>query len=736
VTDTQPNRADVDPRILGQLLAAQSTLSVFSARQRVGEFLRRALEELPGVARCAVCLTGTDQPELEARVVLECKGCEASHPITESAPVHDCSVTEQVGYRGIPVRTREHQFGFFLIQVEEEAVFAPYAPFVENMAGSLAINLERQWQRDQLEEANTELQRHRDHLEDLVQDRTVALQLGLQRERRLNTVLKAVRAVNQLIIREKDEDRLLQEACRILTDVRDFACVMINRLNKKGGVELAAVSIGGAGEVPGGGRSMLEEQPDCCRKALASDTPILRHHRASGCKACPAGGEGRETPCMAMAMRHGEQEYGVLTAALPTEIAQDPDEQALFSEVAGDLAMALHDIELERRHHQLEERLKGAEKMEAIGRLAGGVAHDFNNLLSVILSYTGFAIEELKPSDPIREDIQEIQNAGERAATLTRQLLAFSRKLVLEPKVINLNTVVSNMESMLRRLLGEDIEIVVHLAGGLGSVEADPGQLEQVIMNLAVNARDAMPNGGKLAIETQDTELDEAYASQHASVMPGQYVMLSVTDTGLGMDDETMAHVFEPFFTSKEQGKGTGLGLATVYGIVKQSGGNIWVYSEPGIGATFKVYLPRVEAPAARAVKSRSSGVVASGDETVLIVEDEDGVRRIAERILRGGGYQVLSAANGGEALLLCEKHGGSIDMLLTDVVMPHMSGRELAERLVKDGMPFKVLYMSGYTNNAIVQHGVLEEGTRFISKPFTSAELFRAVREVLDDSA
>lgn len=381
---------------------------------------------------------------------------------------------------------------------------------------------------------------------------------------------------------------------------------------------------------------------------------------------------------------------------------------------------------------QTEEQLVAAQRLEAVGRLAGGVAHDFNNLLSVILAYAGFALDQLHKSDPIRADIEEVHEAGQRAAAVTRQLLAFSRKQVLEPQVTNLNSIIEGIERMLRRLLGEDIDIHVHTASNLGNVMADPGQLEQVIMNLAVNARDAMPTGGKLTIETANIDLDEDYAEQHISVKPGPYVRLSVTDTGTGMSAQTRNRLFEPFFTTKEKGKGTGLGLSMVYGIVKQSGGNIWVYSERGQGTTFKIYLPRVDAWAVN-TKPVQPTIAATGHETILIVEDEDAVRRAAERILAAAGYRVLTAANGGEALLLCERHEGQIHLLLTDVVMPRMSGRELAERLKELSPALKVLFTSGYTDNAIVHHGVLDPGMRFIGKPFSVAELTRKVREVLD---
>jgi PAS domain S-box-containing protein len=380
----------------------------------------------------------------------------------------------------------------------------------------------------------------------------------------------------------------------------------------------------------------------------------------------------------------------------------------------------------------LREQLEMSQRLEAVGRLAGGVAHDFNNLLSVIISYSEFAAEALREGDPVRADLLEIRKAGDRAATLTRQLLAFSRRQVLEPRVLDLNEVVGGIEGLLRRLLGEDVEIAFHPAEGLDTVLADPGQIEQVLMNLAINARDAMPEGGRLTIETANVELDEDYAARHVSVLPGRYVLLSVTDTGRGMDAEVRERLFEPFFTTKETGKGTGLGLSTCYGIVKQSGGNIWVYSEPGQGTTFKVYLPRVDAPAT-GVTRRSPVTMARGTETVLLVEDECSVRSLSERILRSAGYEVLAASNGGEALLLFEKHASGIDLLLTDVVMPRVSGRELAERLIGLRPGLKVLYMSGYTDDAIVHHGVLDPGTHFVGKPFSSADLTRKVREVLD---
>jgi signal transduction histidine kinase/CheY-like chemotaxis protein len=389
------------------------------------------------------------------------------------------------------------------------------------------------------------------------------------------------------------------------------------------------------------------------------------------------------------------------------------------------------DITEQRR---TERKLQISQRLEAVGRLAGGVAHDFNNMLSVIMGFTGFAIDSLREADPLRADLMEAQNAAERAAELTSQLLAFSSKQVLEPEVINPNEIVLRMQRMLRRLLGEDIELAVGIARSVGSIKADAGQIEQVIMNLAVNARDAMPQGGKLVIETANVALDEEAARGREGIEPGRYVKIAVSDTGCGMDAATKERVFEPFFTTKEMGKGTGLGLATAYGIVRQSGGAVIVRSEPGEGATFEIYLPRVDEPAAeKALKSLPA--VATGEETVLIVEDEHAVRALAERMLRNAGYRVLVACDGGEALLLCEKHGGEIDLLLTDVVMPQMSGKELADRLAETRPEMKVLYMSGYTDEAIDHHGVLDAETHFIAKPFTVSELTHKVRNTLDPS-
>ena len=381
----------------------------------------------------------------------------------------------------------------------------------------------------------------------------------------------------------------------------------------------------------------------------------------------------------------------------------------------------------------LEERLRQTQKMEAVGRLAGGIAHDFNNLLTAILGSVDFLRRALGPEHPEHAETEEIQKAAVRAADLTRQLLAFSRQQVLAPKVLDVDALVTNLEKMLRRLIGEDVELRFVAKASRAAVLADPGQLEQVIVNLVVNARDAMPRGGKLTIETATVDLDAGYAWEHGTVEPGRYVMLAVTDTGVGIDRAAQARLFEPFFTTKEFGKGTGLGLATVYGIVKQSGGYIWVYSEPGQGATFKVYLPRVEPAGEPVAAPQPPARALGGSETILLAEDEAAVRNLARRVLEKHGYKLLLAATGRDGVQVAEQHAAPIDLLVTDVVMPEMGGRELAQRLTTLQPGLKVLYLSGYTDDAIVHHGVLDAGVAFLQKPFKPDDLVRKIRAVLD---
>jgi signal transduction histidine kinase/CheY-like chemotaxis protein len=384
---------------------------------------------------------------------------------------------------------------------------------------------------------------------------------------------------------------------------------------------------------------------------------------------------------------------------------------------------------------QFEGQLQQARRMEAVGRLAGGIAHDFNNLLTIIKGYTELALMRAKVLPELKSDIERIEDASERASGLVRQLLAFSRRQVLQPKVLDLNGIVLGLDKLLRRLMDGNIEMLTLADKPVGAIKADPGQIEQVIMNLVVNARDAMPGGGRLIVETTNADLDAGYARDHATVRPGRYVMLAVSDTGVGMSAETVAHIFEPFYTTKESGRGTGLGLSTVYGIVKQSGGYVWVYSEPGRGTTFKVYLPRVDeaiesSPAAKPVTQDRAR---SGSETILLVEDEPDLRELTRLVLSAKGYNVVEARNAEDAERLAESDGTKIHLLLTDVIMPGLSGRELAKRILARHSSMRVLYMSGYTYNVIAQGGTLERGVSFLQKPFTPGGLVEKVREVLD---
>jgi signal transduction histidine kinase len=381
-----------------------------------------------------------------------------------------------------------------------------------------------------------------------------------------------------------------------------------------------------------------------------------------------------------------------------------------------------------------QEQLSQATKMEAVGRLAGGVAHDFNNLLIVILGYANILSGVLERRGESSSEVQQILYAAERAAGLTRQLLTFSRQQIVQPCLTDLNSIVHETEALLRRLIGEDIVVRVVLDSELLPVRIDRGQMEQVIVNLAVNARDAMPSGGHLILETANVDLDEPYVHGHLTVEPGRYVMLVVSDTGKGMDHETQAHIFEPFFTTKGPGKGTGLGLSTVYGIIKQSGGHIGTYSEPGQGTTFKIYLPAVlESGISPQQTDLPSRMDTRGAETILVLEDEVAVRKLVQAMLGKQGYTILEADNPVEALRQCKEHAGPIDLLVTDVVMPGMGGRQVAELAVQDRPALKVLYMSGYTSDAIAHHGVLESGVAFLQKPFSSETLLQRVREVLN---
>jgi signal transduction histidine kinase/CheY-like chemotaxis protein len=481
-----------------------------------------------------------------------------------------------------------------------------------------------------------------------------------------------------------------------------------------------------AGQVAATGRPLLLREPAQHPSMLPEHAEQMRRLGYRGLLTVPA--------------KLGDRVVGVLSFLTTREQGFSTEDMAIATAFASQAAIALENSRLlhesRRAYDELAEtqgQLEQAQKMDAIGRLAGGVAHDFNNLLTVILGRTDILLHPLKPEDPMRRGIELIQRTAGRAADLTRQLLAFSRKQVLEAVVVDLNAVTAEMKDLLGRLIGEDIALVTAPTTGLGHVKADRGQIEQVLMNLAVNARDAMPQGGHLIVETANVDLDGDFVRRHVGARPGPHVMLAVSDSGVGIPREVQPHIFEPFFTTKEQGRGTGLGLATVYGIVKQSGGYITVDSESGRGTTFRIYLPRVDAAAPAADRSARPTAAAGGTETILLVEDEEGVRELARDILRSSGYTVIEARNGAEALLLCERHQGPLDLLLTDVVMPRMSGRELAERLAALRPDLIVLYMSGYTDDAVIRHGVLGAGTAFLQKPFTPGALVGRVRETLD---
>lgn len=566
------------------------------------------------------------------------------------------------------------------------------------------------------------------------------------RIQRLSRLYATLSQVNQTIVRVQDRDSLFQSICQVVIEFGKLPMVWIGLLGSE------------AGQLQRAAFKVIE--PDDPQKVTVADddmlfsleplAPALRHGETVVYDNI-RGTVGLKQWTEA-ALRHGYQAAAIVPIRCRGKVVgalnlyssvpgyfSDTEERALLEETGMDISFALDTIEAETERKRareeqtkLEEQLRLAQRMESIGRLAGGIAHDFNNLLGVIIGYSEVALLDLPGDDPLRETLQEIKKAGGRAAELTHQLLAFSRQQVIEPKVFDLNAAISDLNRMLERMIGEDIRLVKFLARDLGRIKADRGQLEQVIMNLVVNARDAMPSGGKVTIETANVELDDAYAREHFPVVPGKYVMLAIADSGIGMDAETQRHIFEPFFTTKELGKGTGLGLSTVYGIVKQSGGYIWVYSELNKGTTFKVYLPRVdeEVEIASNVKAERS---IEGNETILLVEDADGIRRLTQQCLESKGYTILAVSDGPEAVQLAKQHSTPIDLLLTDVVLPSLGGPELAKQLTVVHPETRILYMSGYTDDAIVHHGVLEPGIAFLQKPFSVDDLWNKVRSVLD---
>jgi len=491
-------------------------------------------------------------------------------------------------------------------------------------------------------------------------------------------------------------------------------------------------------------RLLFEENP---QPMWVFDAESLRILEANSAAAALYGFSAAEFRSLTLADIHGAEEARRFSIWL-----HQPDRSAISAwrhcTKSGrliEIEMAVHEIVYGGQNAQLailiditgrrdlEEQLRQSQKMEAVGLLAGGVAHDFNNLLTIINGYSQLILNNLGAGDANRHSAEQIMKAGERAAALTRQLLAFSRRQVLQPRVLDLNRLVAGLSIMLQRLIGEDIDLRLELGADLGRVSADPSQIEQVLMNLVVNARDAMPRGGTLTIETANMALDAAYTGRHIAVKPGPYVLLAVSDNGAGMDEATQARLFEPFFTTKGVGRGTGLGLSTVFGIVKQSGGSLDVYSQPGHGSAFKIYLPRIDQPVALETEV-SRLPLRAGTETILLVEDDDMVRNLVRETLERSGYKILDSAGPMEARRTAARHRGPIQLLITDVVMPKISGRELAEQMVRERPDLKVLYMSGYTDNAVVNSGILKKEVFFLQKPFTPAALIEKVREVLEN--
>ncbi len=568
------------------------------------------------------------------------------------------------------------------------------------------------------------------------------------RLRRSNRALRLVIVCNEALVRATTEEGLFAEVCKAMVETGGYRMCWVGLAERDERQTVRPVSH--AGHDDGYLATLDLVWSDTLRgrgptgTAVRTGRTIIGHDFAVDPELAPWRDEALRRgyrSSTALPLVHAGERLGVLTMYAGDVETFDEAELEILSQLSSDLAYGVHALRQRAARAAAEEALRGlqaqflqAQKMEAIGSLAGGVAHDFNNLLTVILSYAGFMAEALRDGDPVKDDLLEVQRAGERAVALTRQLLAFSRKQVLQPEVLSLNQIASGLENMLQRILGEDIELRQTLAPELGLTLADPGQLEQVLMNLVVNARDAMPRGGTLTIATANVELDAQEATLRGELPPGPYVQLAVTDTGTGMDEATRSRIFEPFFTTKEKGKGTGLGLSTAYGIVKQSRGHIGVASALGRGTTVTIHLPRERAAgAARSVKPAARSPLVRGSETILVVEDQDALRKVVQRALEAAHYRVLTAADGDEGLLTSARHPGEIDLVLTDVVMPRMSGSVLAQQLATQRPNLNVLYMSGYNDDAVVNHGVADVGMKFLAKPFTADELVRKVREVLD---
>ncbi|MBI4775463.1 MAG: PAS domain S-box protein, partial [Deltaproteobacteria bacterium] len=556
----------------------------------------------------------------------------------------------------------------------------------------------------------------------------------------LNRVLRSIRDMNQLIVRERDPGTLILDGCRLLVHNRGYASALViltdedDRPSSWAGAGMDDISESLNAFLASGGL------PSCCDPGRTDREAVLIEDKADVCDKCPIAQNCTKMHTMCVRLIHGDVAYGYLIAALSHDLTIDDDERGLFTELGGDLAYALSFLrmdkarkESERKRESLGKQLLQAQKMESIGRLAGGVAHDYNNMLSVILGYSELALDKAAPGSPLRNDLREIIKATNRSMDITRQLLAFARRQTIAPKVLDLNDTLESMLKMLRRLIGEEIDLAWLPDADLWPVKIDPTQVDQILANLCVNARDAIGGVGKVTIETENVSFDEAYCADHAGFVPGNYVLIGVSDDGCGMDPETLDKVFEPFFTTKSTGLGTGLGLATVYGIVRQNNGFINIYSEPEKGTTVKIYLPRHTGAAVQALSESVTEIPSSRGETVLLVEDEVSILEIGKRMLEGLGYAVLTAGAPGEAMHLAEEHAGEINLLITDVVMPELNGRELANELRSFYPDLKILFMSGYTANVIAHRGVLEEGVCFMPKPFSRKDLALKVREALD---
>jgi PAS domain S-box-containing protein len=565
-----------------------------------------------------------------------------------------------------------------------------------------------------------------------------------QRISHLNGVLRSMRDVNQLILRERNPATLIRKTCRILVKNRGYASALMILSDEKdrpiswatAGITTSVASL----------KTMLAkgELPPCCN-AFTKNQSMLIEERGGICAKCLLAEVSCDTYSLCAKLIYEKSAFGYLIVALDSDIGLDQEERHMFAEMAEDLAYALAVLQMEKAHDTSEQKRKAlekellrAQKLESVGRLAGGVAHDYNNMLSVIIGYTEIALQKLPPTNPVYADLTEVLNAANRSADITRQLLAFARQQTIAPKVLDLNQTIENMLKMLQRLIGENIDIAWLPAGKLWPIKIDPIQVDQILANLCLNARDAIAGVGKVTIETGNTSFDTSYCQDHAGFIPGEYVLLAVSDDGSGMTTETMNKVFEPFYTTKKMGKGTGLGLATVYGIVKQNSGFINVYSEPDVGTTIKIYFTRHRGQASHRPRNDSVEIPLSRGETILLVEDDKAILTLAKRMLEGLNYTVLSANSPSEAINMADRCGhleDKIHLLITDVVMPEMNGRELANRLLIRYPDLKVIFVSGYTSNVIAHRGVLDEGVYFLAKPFFKNDLALKVREVLDSS-